>query len=102
MRPGQSSTLPLIFPAFHATVFATLNHRLIPKYRFIKGHAILIALTSLGFILTVAMTLFLRRENSRRDLLLSEQNLTLESITDEIKLSQRERGDDATFFRYTV
>jgi hypothetical protein len=48
------------------------------------------------------MTLFLRRENSRRDLLLSEQHLTLESITDEMKVDQRDRGDDATFFRYTV
>jgi hypothetical protein len=59
-------------------------------------------LTALGFVLTTFMTLFLRRENSRRDLLLSEQHLTLESITDEMKVDQRERGDDATFFRYTV
>jgi hypothetical protein len=75
---------------------------LIRKYRFTKGHAILIGLTALGFILTAFMTLVLRRENSRRDLLLSEQHLTLDSFTDEMKVDQRDRGDDATFFRYPV
>lgn len=45
---------------------------------------------------------YLSRENSRRNLLLSEQNVTLENFSDEMKATQREKGDNATFYRYTV
>ena len=56
----------------------------------------------MSLILTLFMTTYLGRENSRRDVLLGEQNLSLESVSDDMKSAQREKGDDATFFRYTV
>ncbi|EKD15411.1 high-affinity nicotinic acid transporter [Drepanopeziza brunnea f. sp. 'multigermtubi' MB_m1] len=65
--------------------------------RFVKGHCILIGLTSMSFILTSIMTLYYRRENARRDAILAEGN-----YSDEQKLAEREKGDDAMFYRYTV
>ena len=56
----------------------------------------------MSLILTLFMTIYLGRENARRDVLLREQNLTLENFNDEMKAAQREKGDDATFFRYTI
>jgi hypothetical protein len=44
------------------------------------------------------MTLYLRRENARRD----REYKAPELYTIEEKLAERERGDNATFFRYTV
>lgn len=63
--------------------------------RFIPGHAALIGLTSMSFVLTAFMTVYLRRENARRDALGEE-------YTYEQKEAQREEADNAVFFRYTV
>jgi hypothetical protein len=70
--------------------------------RFIKGHAILIGLISMSFILSTFMTYYYRRENHRRDAVLRNKNMTIGDYSSDMKWEERERGDDATFFRYTV
>jgi hypothetical protein len=70
--------------------------------RFIKGHAILIGTTSAASILTLFMTTYLRRENARRDALAGERGVSVNDHSDEMIWQQREMGDDAEFFRYTV
>ena len=68
--------------------------------RFTSGHAILIGFQTMSLVLSVFMTLYLRRENSRRDAAASGK--LLEEYTEAEKLAERERGDNASFFRYTV
>lgn len=70
--------------------------------RFVTGHVILISSVSMSFVLTLSMTIFYRRENARRDAISATQNLTTESFNDELKLAERDKGDNALFFRYTV
>ncbi|KAI9651352.1 hypothetical protein NHQ30_001393 [Ciborinia camelliae] len=70
--------------------------------RFIEGHAILLGLLSLSFVLTAFMTTYYRWENARRDALDAERGLTADSYTSEMKLEQQHEGDNATFWRYTV
>jgi hypothetical protein len=70
--------------------------------RFIKGHCILIAMISMSFILTAFMTIYLRRENARRDAIFSQQNISREDYSDEMKWEEREKGDYASFYRYIV
>lgn len=48
------------------------------------------------------MTIYYRRENARRDALCAERNIAPGGYTDEMKWDERELGDDALFFRYTV
>jgi hypothetical protein len=71
-------------------------------HRFIKGHAILIGLISMSFTLSTIMTYYYRRENARRDSQLHSRNMTIADYSSEMKWEEREKGDDATFFRYTV
>jgi hypothetical protein len=59
-------------------------------------------MASMSFFLTAFMTFYYRRENARRDALFRGRNLTLGDYSDEMKWEEREKGDDATFFRYTV
>lgn len=67
-----------------------------PHYR--SGHGILIALCAMTLLLGVFMTIYLRRENARRDAAhkapaaYTEAEMELES----------DKGDYATFFRYTI
>ena len=56
----------------------------------------------MSMCLTTFMTIYLRRENARRDASASERNISLENYSDEMKWEEREKGDDATFYRYTV
>lgn len=56
----------------------------------------------MSLVLSVFMTIYLGHENSRRDAVLLQQNQSLENISHDEKLAQREKGDDASFFRYTV
>jgi hypothetical protein len=67
--------------------------------RFIKGHAILIGIISMAICLTSFMTIYLRRENARRDAIARERGVTMDDLSDE---QEREKGDGAEFFRYTV
>jgi hypothetical protein len=48
--------------------------------------------------LQIFMTIYLRRENARRD----AEHKAPELYSTEDKLAEREKGDNATFFRYTV
>ncbi|KDR66528.1 hypothetical protein GALMADRAFT_273465 [Galerina marginata CBS 339.88] len=70
--------------------------------RFFSGHGLLIATVSMSFALSFFMHTYLKRENARRDAAMNSQSLTLDSYTEQMKDSEREKGDNATFFRYTV
>ncbi|RYP92440.1 hypothetical protein DL770_001457 [Monosporascus sp. CRB-9-2] len=70
------------------------KHR--PEYY--PGHGTLIATLSMSLILCTIMTLYLRRENARRDSLYKAPS----EYTAQEKWEEREKGDYATFFRYTV
>ncbi|KAH6666232.1 major facilitator superfamily domain-containing protein [Halenospora varia] len=83
-------------------VVASFVYQTKDQPRFIKGHAILIGLTTMSLVLTVFMTIYLRNQNARRDVLLKQQNVTLDDYSEEMKIEQREKGDNAIFFRFTV
>ncbi|KAL5322196.1 hypothetical protein ACEPPN_010166 [Leptodophora sp. 'Broadleaf-Isolate-01'] len=70
--------------------------------RFIQGHAILIALISLSFCLSLGIRFWLKAENARRDAWAAEHNMQPEDMTREQKLAERHMGDYASFFRYTL
>jgi sugar phosphate permease len=76
----------------------------LPKYspRFIPGHVTLACTIAMSFCLTIFMTVYLRRENARRERWAVENNKALDNYTEEDKEAERERGDNATFYRYTV
>lgn len=57
---------------------------------------------SMSFLLSAFMTMYLRKENRRRDQWAIENNRVPEAYTDEQKDLEREKGDNASFFRYTV
>jgi len=67
-----------------------------PKFH--TGHFILLGLMSMSLLLQVFMTIYLRRENARRD----AEYKRPEEYTSAEKELERERGDNASFFRYTV
>jgi len=56
----------------------------------------------MSLCLTIFMSIYLRRENARREAWARENNMLPENYTEEQKHSEREKGDNATFFRYTV
>lgn len=66
--------------------------------KFITGHSILIGMISMSVILSAFMTAYLRRENARRDREFKDPAL----YTTEEMDAEREKGDYASFFRYTV
>jgi sugar phosphate permease len=67
-----------------------------PKFH--TGHFILLGLMGMSLILQILMTVYLRRENARRD----AEYKRPEEYTAAEKELERERGDNASFFRYTV
>lgn len=56
----------------------------------------------MSFILTTIMTLYFRRENARRDRVLADMGISLSEYSDEMRWEEREKGDAAIFFRFTV
>lgn len=66
--------------------------------RYLSGHGTLIGTLSMSCSLAIFMTWYLRRENARRD-------TTYKAPTDytipEMEL-EADKGDNATFFRYTI
>ncbi|KAJ2967314.1 hypothetical protein NQ176_g9721 [Zarea fungicola] len=66
--------------------------------RYLSGHIILAGTMSMSMLLSILMTIYLRRENSRRD----GKHKPLSEYTMEEKMRESESGDNATFFRYTV
>ncbi|KAF9524342.1 major facilitator superfamily domain-containing protein [Crepidotus variabilis] len=70
--------------------------------RYFSGHGLLIGTVTMSLVLSAFMHFYLKAENKRRDEAMKAEGLTLESYTEEMKNAQREKGDNATFFRYTV
>lgn len=66
--------------------------------RFTQGHCILIGVLSMSICLQTFMTIYLRKENARRD----REYKAPSEYTEAEKEAEREKGDNATFFRYTV
>jgi hypothetical protein len=67
-----------------------------PHYR--HGHGALVGFCAMACLLSIFMTIMLRRENARRD----RENKRPEEYTTEEKAAERHLGDNASFFRYTV
>lgn len=72
------------------------------KPRYYPGHGTLIGTVTMSLCLCCFMTWYLRKENARRDALAVTSGKSAENMSDEEKHEQREMGDNATFFRYTV
>lgn len=77
-------------------VLSAFSYRATDAPRYFSGHGLLIGTVTMSACFTIFMTLYLRRENKRRDELMASQGLTLATYTDEQKDAERERGDDAT------
>jgi hypothetical protein len=65
---------------------------------YIPGHSTLLAFQCMALVLSAIMTIYLRRENARRD----REYKPPSEYTEEERAAEREKGDNATFFRYTV
>ncbi|KAL0465943.1 major facilitator superfamily domain-containing protein [Neurospora intermedia] len=63
-----------------------------------QGFGTLLGCQVMAFVLSAFMTIYLRRENARRD----REYKPPSEYTEEEKIAEREKGDNATFFRYTV
>ena len=66
--------------------------------RYIKGHSILIGVLTMSTTICTVMTIYYRRENIRRD----NEHKAPELYTTAEKSAEREKGDSASFFRFTV
>jgi hypothetical protein len=62
-----------------------------------SGHGILLGMMGMSCALTVFMTWYLRRENKSRASRYFSQWPTIQE-----RLRERERGDRASYFRYTI
>lgn len=80
-------------------VVASFIYRSTDAPHYYSGHGTLIGLITMSTILSTIMTTYLRRENVRRD---SKYPKKPEEYTEEEKTAEREKGDNAPFFRYTV
>ncbi|TFK43569.1 major facilitator superfamily domain-containing protein [Crucibulum laeve] len=83
-------------------VISAFAYRATDSPRYFSGHGLLIATVTMSMCLCIFMNNYLKRENIRRDEAMAAQGLTLDAYTEEMKLAEREKGDNATFFRYTV
>jgi len=83
-------------------IIAAFTYRIAEKPRYHSGHATLLGTLSMSICLCIFMTLYLRRENARRDELLAKQGRTLTDYTEAEKDAEREKGDSASFFRFTI
>jgi len=68
------------------------------KPRYFSGFGVLLAFQVAAVVLSVIMHIYLRRENARRD----REYKPPSEYTEAEKLAEREKGDYATFFRYTI
>jgi hypothetical protein len=73
-------------------------YRKVDEPQYVVGHGTLVGMISMSLILQIFMTFYLRRENKRRD----REYKPLSEYTMEEKLAEQHKGDNATFFRYTV
>lgn len=77
-------------------VIAGFSFRAKDAPRYFSGHGLLIGTVTMSLLLSLFMHLYLKNENARRDAAMQSQGLTLESYTEDMKHSEREKGDDAT------
>lgn len=89
-------------------VISSFAYRSAEGPRYFAGHGLLIGTLTMSTILCIFMHIYLKRENARKDEEL-RQRLGVtgpididEHYTEEMKVSEREKGDNASFFRYTV
>jgi hypothetical protein len=80
-------------------IIAAYIYRSTDGPKFTSGHGSLIGFQCMSLVLSIFMTLYLRRENARRH---AASGKLPEEYTETEKLAERERGDHASFFRYTV
>jgi hypothetical protein len=66
--------------------------------RYVKGYCILIGIMTMSASICAFMTIYYRRENARRD---AKYKAPAEYTAEE-KALEREKGDSASFFRFTV
>ncbi|KAI1012768.1 hypothetical protein LB504_008481 [Fusarium proliferatum] len=66
--------------------------------RYFPGFGTLLGCQVMALLLSVWMAIYLRRENARRDATHKDPSL----YTEDEKHAEREKGDNATFFRYTI
>ncbi|KAH7353954.1 major facilitator superfamily transporter [Plectosphaerella cucumerina] len=66
--------------------------------RYYPGHGTLMATLTMSMCLSIFMTIYLRRENARRD----REYKAPDQYTDAERHLERSKGDNATFFRFTV
>lgn len=66
--------------------------------RYLPGFGALLGCQIMALILSVWMAIYLRRENKYRDEMHKDPSLYTESE----KNAEREKGDNASFFRYTI
>jgi len=83
-------------------VIAGFSFRSKDAPRYFSGHGLLIGTVTMSLSLCVFMHTYLKRENARRDAAMIARGLTLNSYTDEMRYAEREKGDNASFFRYTL
>lgn len=67
-----------------------------PKY--LSAHATLLGFQAMAASLSIFMTIYLRRENARRD----QMHKPPSEYTEAEREAERDLGDNASFFRYTV
>ncbi|KAL5337992.1 major facilitator superfamily domain-containing protein [Aspergillus crustosus] len=79
-------------------VLASFIYRTQDRPDYHIGHGTLIGTLSMSTILCTIMTIHLRRENARRD----REYKAPSEYTEAERVAEREKGDFATFFRYTV
>lgn len=68
------------------------------KPNYYPGHGTLLGFQAMSTCLSIFMTIYLRRENARRNKLHKDPA----AYTEAERVAEREKGDHATFFRYTV
>lgn len=79
-------------------VISGFLYRAKDKPMYYPGHGTLIATEAMSLVLCVFMTFYLRRENARRD----HEHKAPSAYTTEERLLEREKGDNASYFRYTI
>jgi hypothetical protein len=79
-------------------IIASFLYRSKDAPMFYPGHGTLIGTLTMSTILCVMMTIYLRRENARRD----REYKPPHEYTREEMGREREKGDNATFFRFTI
>lgn len=66
--------------------------------RYLSAYLTLVGMMALTSVCSVFLTWYLRKENARRD----AEYKAPEEYTIEEKMQESDKGDNATFFRYTV